>query len=140
MGLLSLSAKSAFYCCIDTFCTSDINECLTASHRCEQQCVNSLGSFHCACPRGWLLDSDYRYCAVSLAGQYHLKICLLGAKQECCLHFLLAHAAPNCPACSVDVVCMLSSQIVRGREQVLGEQWRLRAALSLDARLRLLLV
>ncbi|XP_029987071.1 latent-transforming growth factor beta-binding protein 4 [Sphaeramia orbicularis] len=38
----------------------DINEC--EEERCEWQCVNLPGSYHCICPRGYTLQRDGRRC------------------------------------------------------------------------------
>ena len=34
---------------------SDINECRTGNHSCEQKCVNTDGSYHCECESGYEL-------------------------------------------------------------------------------------
>ncbi len=56
--------------CICVFCQSiiflvfsDKNECEAGSHNCEQICVNSLGSFSCACNPGYVLGSNGRSCS-----------------------------------------------------------------------------
>ena len=41
---------------------SDVNECLLNNGGCEHACVNTLGSFQCRCPRGYILDSNRRTC------------------------------------------------------------------------------
>jgi len=41
---------------------SDINECSTGSHNCQQRCTNTLGSYRCSCNSGYSLNSDRRTC------------------------------------------------------------------------------
>lgn len=44
-------------------CERDIDECSEGRHDCEQKCVNTPGSFRCACYEGYrLLPSDSRRC------------------------------------------------------------------------------
>ncbi|XP_078614309.1 uncharacterized protein LOC144883590 [Branchiostoma floridae x Branchiostoma japonicum] len=40
----------------------DINECLFDTHGCTHTCVNTRGSYSCACPEGYLLGEDRRTC------------------------------------------------------------------------------
>ena len=42
--------------------TSDINECRTDSHGCEQNCQNTKGSYQCFCNEGYALHIDQKYC------------------------------------------------------------------------------
>lgn len=43
-------------------CTfSDIDEC-ELSGECSQQCVNTIGSYYCACDPGFVLASNKRGC------------------------------------------------------------------------------
>ena len=50
----------------------DIDEC-SGSHGCEQECVNSPGSFVCSCHHGYSLDEDGRTC--NLTGEFDLSQC-----------------------------------------------------------------
>ena len=50
----------------------DIDEC-SGSHGCEQECVNSPGSFICSCRHGYSLDDDGRTC--NLTGESNLSRC-----------------------------------------------------------------
>ena len=50
----------------------DIDEC-SGSHGCEQECVNSPGSFICSCRHGYSLDGDGRTC--NLTGEFDLSRC-----------------------------------------------------------------
>ena len=50
-----------------TFCTcTDINECSEDTDNCQQNCVNTGGSFTCSCRRGYSLNSDRRTCSSKL--------------------------------------------------------------------------
>ncbi|KAH3860888.1 hypothetical protein DPMN_023811 [Dreissena polymorpha] len=41
-----------------------LNECNdTRIHKCEQECINDVGSYHCACKSGYLLNNDNFTCA-----------------------------------------------------------------------------
>ncbi|XP_052261669.1 uncharacterized protein LOC127865762 [Dreissena polymorpha] len=45
------------------FC-QDLNECNdTRTHNCEQECFNDVGSYHCGCKSGYLLNNDNSTCA-----------------------------------------------------------------------------
>ncbi|KAF8568165.1 hypothetical protein P879_02081 [Paragonimus westermani] len=44
-------------------CGKDVDECATGRHGCQQQCVNTFGSYHCLCEPGYIKDSvDQRRC------------------------------------------------------------------------------
>ncbi|XP_070536040.1 fibrillin-2-like [Ptychodera flava] len=45
----------------DTYC-EDINECDEGIHKCEQNCINTPGSYNCTCADGYHLNSDQRSC------------------------------------------------------------------------------
>ena len=40
------------------FSITDIDECTEDSHRCEQICHNSVGSYACSCNSGYRLNQD----------------------------------------------------------------------------------
>lgn len=40
----------------------DINECLDGNGDCEQECINELGTYRCACKKGFRLRADNRTC------------------------------------------------------------------------------
>ena len=40
----------------------DIDECSERTDRCEQECVNTDGSYYCACRSGYRLSSDGYTC------------------------------------------------------------------------------
>ena len=41
--------------------STDINEC-ALEHSCQHRCINSIGSYLCACHEGYLLDTDGQTC------------------------------------------------------------------------------
>ncbi|KFQ57323.1 Epidermal growth factor-like 7, partial [Nestor notabilis] len=41
---------------------SDVDECAGQSHGCSQLCLNTAGSYHCACQDGFSLAADYKSC------------------------------------------------------------------------------
>ena len=49
-----------------TYCVDiigiDVNECDENLDACQQQCVNSIGSYTCACGIGFTLDDNGRTC------------------------------------------------------------------------------
>ena len=43
--------------------TLDINECQSTSlNRCQQQCINTIGSYKCGCNTGYQLSHDGKTC------------------------------------------------------------------------------
>ena len=42
---------------------TDINECLNNNGRCSHTCNNTVGSYHCKCPTGYVLQSNNHNCA-----------------------------------------------------------------------------
>ena len=42
---------------------ADIDECDTNNVSCEHICNNTIGSFECSCPDGYLLDENRRNCS-----------------------------------------------------------------------------
>ncbi|RLW00547.1 hypothetical protein DV515_00008746 [Chloebia gouldiae] len=43
-------------------CQTDVDECASQSHGCSQLCINTAGSFHCACWDGFSLAADDKGC------------------------------------------------------------------------------
>ena len=54
---------------IRTFNHSDTNECLGELGGCEDQCVNTLGSYECRCNAGYSLAPDGRSCQCKYTAQ-----------------------------------------------------------------------
>uniref|UniRef100_A0AAR5PJX2 Metalloendopeptidase n=1 Tax=Dendroctonus ponderosae TaxID=77166 RepID=A0AAR5PJX2_DENPD len=50
------------------------NECDRKDHGCEQTCINTLGSYMCACRQGLELQSDKRSCADACGGTFKAPI------------------------------------------------------------------
>jgi len=49
--------------------SSDINECTeVGDNRCEQVCINTAGSYTCACAEGYALNDDGFTCRISCGG------------------------------------------------------------------------
>ena len=65
-----------YYHCI---VISDINECNTGEHLCEQVCVNNIGSYNCDCFIGFALDAN----AINCSGTIYFK------------HILIMHCIDN---------------------------------------------
>lgn len=42
---------------------SDKDECASGEHRCQHECINTIGSYECACPKGMYLNEDGRTCS-----------------------------------------------------------------------------
>jgi len=47
-------------------CETDVDECSKAGNLCQQRCVNTLGSFTCACHDGFQLQDDGQSCKFRL--------------------------------------------------------------------------
>ena len=45
---------------------TDIDECEMGNGGCEELCVNVLGTYHCLCPRGFILQDDNHSCEGNL--------------------------------------------------------------------------
>ncbi|KAM4647515.1 epidermal growth factor-like protein 7 isoform 1-T2 [Amazona ochrocephala] len=43
-------------------CQTDVDECAAQSHGCSQLCLNTAGSFRCACRDGFSLAADHKSC------------------------------------------------------------------------------
>lgn len=51
----------------------DVDECAGGSHICSMLCVNTPGSYHCACPDGYELDND----GITCHGQRTMQQCFM---------------------------------------------------------------
>ena len=77
-------------CCVtlNLFFT-DVNECLSSDHGCEQSCTNTIGSYLCNCTVGYTLNADGRSCngmfRVYLPNLSDLIITLFSDVDECLL-------------------------------------------------------
>ncbi|XP_029643095.1 EGF-like and EMI domain-containing protein 1 [Octopus sinensis] len=40
----------------------DVNECLKKPAICQQTCINTIGSYHCSCKKGFYLEKDNHTC------------------------------------------------------------------------------
>ena len=47
--------------CLHIFRT-DFNECKDGTKRCDGVCFNTMGSYECRCPRGFVLNADQKSC------------------------------------------------------------------------------
>ncbi|XP_062446817.1 epidermal growth factor-like protein 7 isoform X2 [Rhea pennata] len=43
-------------------CETDVDECARRGHGCSQLCINTAGSYHCACRAGFSLAADAKAC------------------------------------------------------------------------------
>ena len=53
---------------------ADTNECNKDNGGCEQECVNTVASFMCACGNGYVLASDGKHCNGKLHYNKLLKV------------------------------------------------------------------
>ena len=54
----SVVLKNKMFSCL----ISDIDECRTGEHNCQQSCNNLPGTYNCSCNTGFILNSDSRTC------------------------------------------------------------------------------
>ena len=65
MHCLVITTKVIFVClriCVHT----DIDECELDNGRCDHNCTNTNGSYHCSCHHGYDLQDDQHSCAGKL--------------------------------------------------------------------------
>ena len=48
---------------------SDIDECRTGEHSCQQLCNNLPGTYNCSCDTGFMLNNDSRNCTGRILGR-----------------------------------------------------------------------
>ena len=54
----------------------DTDECATDNRGgCEQQCINFIGSYRCACNIGYVMASDNRHCNRKVAFSFFVFLC-----------------------------------------------------------------
>ena len=53
---------TCYYAKIFLYLSSDIDECAENTDNCDQHCINTVGSFTCACNAGYRLALDFRSC------------------------------------------------------------------------------
>lgn len=62
-SLVGGSFFKSFLTCLQRVCFSEEDECAKPDNGgCEQRCVNTLGSFKCACDPGYELAPDKKSC------------------------------------------------------------------------------
>lgn len=54
--------------------TIDINECANGTHKCSQQCHNTVGSYKCSCDKNFVLDNNGQTCLGQSVSCYSLAI------------------------------------------------------------------
>ena len=65
----------AIYIYIYTFFYADIDECAGDNHFCMQSCVNTNGSYQCACQEGFTISRNGKTCNGGLAGGQSILSC-----------------------------------------------------------------
>jgi len=55
--LVSILVRHIHHCCI-----VDVDECSLALHDCSQACLNTEGSYMCACRQGYQIGTDAKSC------------------------------------------------------------------------------
>ncbi|CAC5355720.1 unnamed protein product [Mytilus coruscus] len=93
---------------------SDINECQTGTDNCQQNCINTHGSFICSCESGYSMNSngatctDINECLVSNGGCSHICRNSLGSYQcNCRDGFYLASDGKTCVGMLLKKVIMV---------------------------------
>ncbi|XP_064613167.1 fibrillin-2-like [Liolophura sinensis] len=86
---------------------SDVNECEFINGGCSHDCVNTAGSYHCACPDGFALSTDDKSCVPSCFGFIPAGRCLNRGKciapDQCqCPHGLIEPDCKDLDECDTD--------------------------------------
>jgi len=63
-----MESRKSLFSFYDHANISDVDECETREHGCEQTCNNLPGSYNCSCVTGFMLNNDNRTCS----GTYYL--------------------------------------------------------------------
>ena len=51
---------------VTKFSSLDNDECKRDEHKCEQNCINTIGGYRCSCNLGYILDSNGFNCTGTL--------------------------------------------------------------------------
>ncbi|XP_075544125.1 sushi, von Willebrand factor type A, EGF and pentraxin domain-containing protein 1-like isoform X1 [Dermacentor variabilis] len=79
------------------YCQYDVDECLFGSHNCSHLCVNTRGSYACACPPGTTLGDDGAACLDTSYCTYGLSTYLEGESWERdCQHCTCGKGVATC--------------------------------------------
>lgn len=72
----------------------DVDECASAT-ACGQLCINSVGSYHCACQQGFVMEQGGKHCKVS--GRLKIKVALVYDPLQANLDAMLnLQVSPTC--------------------------------------------
>ena len=71
------------YFCYCALSSIDINECDTNNGGCEQDCINTIGSYQCQCSEGFQFTSNRRNCTGNLKTLHCLMYILIIDIDEC---------------------------------------------------------
>ena len=58
---------------------ADVDECATGLASCHQLCVNEVGSYHCGCFAGFVLNGDNTTCSGEC-------VCVVGGRERKSIH------------------------------------------------------
>ncbi len=67
------------------FILVDDNECLTDNGGCDQDCINTEGSYYCNCTAGYILGPNKHECTGIYAAQQYIQLLVYGYNKTYCL-------------------------------------------------------